>query len=70
LHCLLGALRWRHPFAAPGHYPATIADNVLYLTADGAYALRSEDGGVLWHQALESSPSVSFRPLVILDGAV
>jgi outer membrane protein assembly factor BamB len=65
-----GALRWRHPFAAPGHYPATIAHGVLYLTADGAYALRSADGEVLWHQALESSPGVSFHPLVVLDGAV
>ena len=68
-----GALRWRHPFTAPGHYlrnPATIANDVLYLTADGTYALRGADGEVLWHQPLESSPSVSFCQPVVLDGAV
>jgi outer membrane protein assembly factor BamB len=68
-----GVLRWRQPFAAPGQYLynlATVANDVLYLTADGAYALRSADGGVLWHQPLGSSPSVSFCPLVVLDGAV
>jgi outer membrane protein assembly factor BamB len=53
-----------------GRYPATIASDVLYLTADGAYALRSTDGEVLWHQPLGSSPSVSFTPAVVLDGAV
>jgi outer membrane protein assembly factor BamB len=65
-----GAPRWRQPFAAPGHYPATIAHNVLYITTDGAYALNSEDGAVLWHQPLGSSPSVSFTPPFVLDGAV
>jgi outer membrane protein assembly factor BamB len=68
-----GALRRRRQFAAPGHYPATIADGadgVLYIATDGAYALRSADGEVLWHQPLGSSPSVSFHPLVVLDGAV
>ncbi len=68
-----GALRWRQPFAAPGHYlynlPA-VANDVLYLTADGAYALSSEDGEVLWHDPLGSSPSISFRQPVVLDGAV
>lgn len=65
-----GMLRWQHQFAAPGHYPATIANNVLYIANDGAYALSSEDGAVLWHQHLGSSPSVSFRQPVVLDGAV
>jgi outer membrane protein assembly factor BamB len=65
-----GALRWRRPFAALGHYPATIAHDVLFIATDGAYALRSADGAVLWHQPLGSSPSVSFRQPVVLDGAV
>jgi outer membrane protein assembly factor BamB len=65
-----GMLRWQHQFASPGRYPATIADNVLYLTTDGAYALRSEDGGVRWHQDLGSSASVSFGPPVVIDSAV
>lgn len=73
LNAKSGALRWRQSIAAPGQYlrdPAIIANDVLYLTADGVYALRSTDGEVLWHQPLGSSPSVSFRPLVVLDGAV
>jgi outer membrane protein assembly factor BamB len=65
-----GMMRWQHQFAAPGHYPATTADNVLYLTTDGAYALRSEDASVRWHQDLGSSPSVSFGPPVVVDGAI
>lgn len=65
-----GVLRWQHQFAAPGHYPATIAQNGLYLTTDGAYALSSEDGAVLWHQSMGSNPGVSFRQPVVLDGAV
>jgi outer membrane protein assembly factor BamB len=71
-----GRPRWRHQFAASGYDPATIAENVLYIniTADGAYALRSEDGAVLWHQPLESNSNldraVTFTPSVVLDGAV
>ncbi len=69
-----GRMRWRHQFAAPGHYPATIADNVLYINimADGVYALRSEDGVVLWRQPLVSNPdgTFSFETSVVLDGAV
>lgn len=67
-----GRLRWQHRFVASGYYPATIANDVLYLTinTDAAYALRSEDGAVLWRQPLESGPAVSFHPPVVLDGAV
>jgi outer membrane protein assembly factor BamB len=65
-----GMLRWKYQFASSGHYPATIADNVLYINTDGAYALSSKDGVVLWHQHLGSSPSVSFTPSVVLDGVV
>ncbi len=65
-----GRLRWRHQFAAPGQYPATSADDILYIIADGAYALHSEDGSVLWRQSLESNPSVLFSPSVVLGGAI
>ncbi len=65
-----GVLRWRHQFAAPARYPATMADNVLYITTDGAYALSSEDGRVLWRQPLGSSRSVSFTVPVVQGGAV
>jgi outer membrane protein assembly factor BamB len=65
-----GTLRWQHQFAAHVRYPATIANDVLYLTADGAYALKSENGAVLWHEPLQSSRRSSFGPPVIVDGAV
>jgi outer membrane protein assembly factor BamB len=39
-----GSLRWKYQFVSPGHYPATIAENVLYINTDGAYALSSADG--------------------------
>lgn len=69
-----GSLRWRHQFAAPGQYPATIAENVLYINigTDAAYALRSEDGAVLWRQPLVSNPdgTFSFEASVVLGGAV
>ena len=65
-----GLPRWQYRFASPGHYPATSANNVLYIATDGAYALSSEDGAVLWHQPLGSRPSVSFRQPVVQGGAV
>src|SRR5260370_41486280 len=65
-----GSLRCKYQFVSPGHYPATSAENVLYINTDGAYALSSANGAVLWHQHLGSSPSVSFTPSVVLDGVV
>jgi outer membrane protein assembly factor BamB len=65
-----GALRWQRQFAAPGHYPAASAHGVLYIATDGAYALSSEAGAVLWRQPLGSSPSASFRQLVVQGGVV
>ncbi len=70
LDALNGRLRWQCQFASPARCPATIADNVLYITTDGAYALSSEDGRVLWHQDLGSSPRVSFGQPVVLDEAL
>lgn len=65
-----GQLAWQHQFGRRVYQPATIANDVLYLAADGAYALNSMDGTVLWHEPLESGRSVSFHPPVVLDGAV
>jgi outer membrane protein assembly factor BamB len=61
-------LRWQQHFVYPVYMPATIADNVVYINNDGAYALSTEDGRVLWHQHQESS--VAFTPSVILEGVV
>ena len=65
-----GSLRWKYQFVTPGHSSATIAENVLYLNRDGAYAQSLADGTVLWHQHLGSSPSFYFTPSVVLDGVV
>lgn len=65
----IGSLRWKYQISS-GHHAATIAENVLYVNTDEAYALSSADGTVLWHQHLGSSPSVSFTPSVVLDGVV
>jgi len=42
----------------------------LYINIDGAYALSSADGTVLWHKDLGSRPSVAFTPSVVVDGVV
>jgi outer membrane protein assembly factor BamB len=65
-----GSLRWKYQFVTSGHDSATIAENVLYLNRDGAYAQSLADGRVLWHQDLGSSSSVYFTPSVIVDGVV
>jgi len=66
----IGNPRWKYQFVSPGHYPATIAENVLYINTDGAYARSLANGAVLWHQHLGSSPSVSFTPSFVLDRVV
>jgi outer membrane protein assembly factor BamB len=72
-----GRLRWQHQFAGSAQYPASLANDILYITVtgDGVYALRGADGVVLWHQPLGSSPSTPgvtymFDRPVVLDGAV
>lgn len=66
-----GGLRWRHDFAALGHYPTTVAHDTLYIrAADGVYALRCADGAVLWQRALGDGHDISSRPPVVLDGVV
>ncbi len=64
------SLHWKYQFWTSGYYSATIAENVLYLNTDGAYALSLADGTVLWYQRLGSNPSVYFTPSVVLDGVV
>ena len=65
-----GDLRWKYRFVRPGHYPATFAKNTLYLNNDGAYALSSSDGKLLWHQTLGSNPGTYFIPPIVLDEVV
>ncbi len=64
------SLRWKYRFIYPTYNTATIVGNVMYINIDGAYALSSVDGTVLWHQPLGSSRGVSFTPSVVLDGVV
>ena len=72
-----GRLRWQHQFAGSAQYPATLANDLLYITAsgDGVYALCGADGVVLWRQPLGNNPSTpgvssTFDGPVVLDGAV
>ena len=50
-----GSLRWKYQFVTSGYFSAIIAENVLYLNRDGAYAQSLADGTVLWHQPLGSN---------------
>jgi len=75
-----GSLRWRHQFPAVASSPPTLDRDVLYvnITADGAYALSSRDGAVLWRHPLEISSGTSrnvgpvgtFASSVVLEDAV
>ena len=65
-----GIPRWKYKFVYPTYNAATIVGNVLYINIDGAYALSSADGTVLWHKDLGSSPSVAFTPSVVVNGVV
>ena len=65
-----GKLLWQYKFSNGGYNMAPIANNVLYISSDGAYALNSADGTVLWHKDLGSNPSVSFTPPIVLEGGV
>lgn len=65
-----GSSRWKYKLARPGHYPATVEKDVLYVNNDGVYAINSADGSTLWHQSLGSSPSIYFTPSVVLDEVV
>ena len=59
--------------------PTLTTNGVLYINSDGAYALRSDTGSVLWHNPLGTrgdvyvTPSVaddinSFNPSVVAAG--
>jgi eukaryotic-like serine/threonine-protein kinase len=63
-----GKVMWRHKFIYPAYNPALAVNGILYINIDGAYALQSTNGSVLWHKSLGSSQSVDFIPSVVIDG--
>jgi len=50
-------------------YPPITVQGVVYTNSDGAYAVDSANGKILWHQSLGYDQSVSFGPSVVVDGA-
>jgi outer membrane protein assembly factor BamB len=60
-----GSLRWKYQFVYPTFHTATLVGNVVYINIDGAYALNSVDGTLLWHKELERC-----SPSVVVDGVV
>lgn len=65
-----GHLRWEHNFIYPTYNAASSVGDVVYINIDGAYALRSSNGTVIWYKALGSSPSVDFIPSSIFNNVV
>lgn len=49
-------------------YPPITAQGIVYTNSDGAYAIDSANGKILWHQSLGYNQSVSFGPSVVADG--
>jgi outer membrane protein assembly factor BamB len=49
-------------------YPPTAAHGIVYTNSDGAYAVDSANGKILWHRSLGYDPSFSFGPPVVVDG--
>ena len=63
-----GSLRWKYRFDCPTFHTATIVGNVVYLNIDGAYALSSVDGTLLWHKKLERGSGFYCTPSLVADG--
>jgi outer membrane protein assembly factor BamB len=63
-----GKVLWRYKFIYPAYNPALPVNGILYINIDGAYALDSTNGSVLWHKPLGTSQSVDFIPSVVVDG--
>lgn len=63
-----GNIRWRHKFTYSVYNPVFATNGILYLNIDGANALDSTSGKVLWHQSLGWNQSVDFLPSVVVDG--
>ena len=62
-----GTERWRSKLSY-SPYPPIVAQGILYTNSNGAYAVDSADGKVLWHQSLGYDQSFSFGPSVVIDG--
>ena len=65
-----GSLRWKYRFDYPTYNTATIVGNVVYINIDGASALSSVDGTLLWHKKLERGSGFYCTPSLVADGVV
>ncbi len=65
-----GSLRWKYRFDYPTYHTATIVGNVVYINIDGASALSSVDGTLLWHKKLEIGSGFYCTPPLVADGVV
>ncbi len=49
-------------------YPPITAQGIVYTNSDGANAVDSANGKILWHRSLGYDQSFSFGPSVVVDG--
>lgn len=62
-----GTLYWRRMYSSVNTIPS-VTNTALYINGDGAYAISTQTGAVLWHQLLGASQSMSFIPSTVVDG--
>src|SRR5260370_14393142 len=65
-----GSLRCKYRFDYPTSNTANIVGNVVYINIDGACALSSVDGTLLWHKQLEISSGFYCTPSLVADEVV
>jgi outer membrane protein assembly factor BamB len=63
-----GKVLWRHKFIYPVYNPALAVNGVLYINIDGAEALNSTTGSVIWYTPLRESQGDTFLPSVVVNG--
>ena len=68
LNAVSGNELWRTKLAYSPWYGPVLAQGILYTNSNGAYAIDSSDGKILWHQLLGADQSFSFGPSVVVDG--
>ncbi len=65
-----GTVLWHYKFTklVSISNPTLTTGGTLYINVDGAYALRSDNGRVLWHKPLGADQCGYFLPSVVVDG--
>lgn len=65
-----GHILWRVDTTPARVYMPTVAQGVVYFSADGVYAVDAATGHIRWRQALGASPSVAFTDVALAHGAL